>query len=147
MEVPGYERTRVNKNEYPGTNDISYKIILYNNIYSMTGVTFNDILQYRIISNSYEVILPRINTKDLKVFKQALKELLSFVSEIKSYITNEKLKYLIRYQEKLAQKLLFVIRIRYIIFFLYNTIVRSLTLKLYESIREFINEIGKIIKY
>ncbi|MEM3329500.1 MAG: hypothetical protein QXD56_05440, partial [Saccharolobus sp.] len=63
MEVPGYERTRVNKNEYPGTNGISYKIILYNNIYSMTGVTFNDILQYRIISNSYEVILPRINTK------------------------------------------------------------------------------------
>lgn len=111
------------------------------------NITFNDILQYEIIRSKYQVIMDKLKDKNISVLKETLKEIIEFIKKIKGLALDRRLKNLIKYQQKLAKKLLLIINIRYIIFFIYKIILQKLIAKLYESIRIFITEIEKIIKY
>lgn len=112
-----------------------------------SNITFNDILQYEIIRSKYQVIMDKLKDKNVKVLKETLKEIIGFIKDIKRLVLDRRLRNLIKCQQKLAKKLLLIINIRYIIFFIYKIMLQKLIAKLYESIRIFVTEIEKIIKY
>ncbi|WP_338604186.1 hypothetical protein V6M85_05875 [Sulfolobus tengchongensis] len=114
---------------------------------SSNNVTFDDILQYELIKRTYHNILMKLDSKNMRTLKQGLKELLNFVRRIKDYILDKNLKRILQYQQKLAKRLLFLINIRFLIFFIYKMIINNLIVKLYESIKTIIQEINEIIRY
>ncbi|AGJ63992.1 hypothetical protein [Saccharolobus islandicus] len=110
-------------------------------------VTFNDILQYEIIKKTYQNIITKLNSRNLKSLKEGLRELLNFVRDIKNNILDKRLRRIIQYQQKLAKRLLLIINIRYVIFFIYKVLVNTLVSRLYESIRTLLEEVSNVIRY
>ncbi|ADX84010.1 hypothetical protein GO599_07380 [Sulfolobus islandicus] len=110
-------------------------------------VTFNDILQYEIIKKTYQNIITKLNSRNLKSLKEGLRELLNFVRDIKNNILDKRLRRMIQYQQKLAKRLLLIINIRYVIFFIYKVLVNTLVSRLYESIRTLLEEVSNVIRY
>ncbi|ADX86655.1 hypothetical protein [Saccharolobus islandicus] len=110
-------------------------------------VTFNDILQYEIIKKTYQNIITKLNSRNLKSLKEGLRELLNFVRDIKNNILDKRLRRMIQYQQKLAKRLLLIINIRYVIFFIYKVVVNTLVSRLYESIRTLLEEVSNVIRY
>ncbi|ACP36815.1 conserved hypothetical protein [Sulfolobus islandicus Y.G.57.14] len=110
-------------------------------------VTFNDILEYEIIKKTYQNIITKLNSRNLKSLKEGLRELLNFVRDIKNNILDKRLRRMIQYQQKLAKRLLLIINIRYVIFFIYKVLVNTLVSRLYESIRTLLEEVSNVIRY
>ncbi|ACP49967.1 conserved hypothetical protein [Sulfolobus islandicus Y.N.15.51] len=110
-------------------------------------VTFNDILEYEIIKKTYQNIITKLNSRNLKSLKEGLRELLNFVRDIKNNILDKRLRRMIQYQQKLAKRLLLIINIRYVIFFIYKVVVNTLVSRLYESIRTLLEEVSNVIRY
>ncbi|ACP56606.1 hypothetical protein [Saccharolobus islandicus] len=110
-------------------------------------VTFNDILQYEIIKKTYQNIITKLNSRNLKSLKEGLRELLNFVRDIKNNILDKRLRRMIQYQQKLAKRLLLIINIRYVIFFIYKVLVNTLVSRLYKSIRTLLEEVSNVIRY
>ncbi|WP_432517961.1 hypothetical protein [Saccharolobus islandicus] len=110
-------------------------------------VTFNDILEYEIIKKTYQNIITKLNSRNLKSLKEGLRELLNFVRDIKNNILDKRLRRIIQYQQKLAKRLLLIINIRYVIFFIYKVLVNTLVSRLYESIRTLLEEVSNVIRY
>ncbi|MCH4815943.1 MAG: hypothetical protein QXY87_12015 [Saccharolobus sp.] len=111
------------------------------------NVTFNDILQYEIIKKTYQNIITKLNSRNLKSLKEGLRELLNFVRDIKNNILDKRLRRMIQYQQKLAKRLLLIINIRYVIFFIYKVLVNTLVSRLYESIRTLLEEVSNVVRY
>ncbi|AKA72814.1 hypothetical protein SULI_02045 [Saccharolobus solfataricus] len=114
---------------------------------SGNNITFNDILQYEIIKRTYQNIITKLNSRNLKTLKEGLKELLNFVRDIKNNILDKRLRRAIQYQQKLAKRLLLIINIRYAIFFIYKILVNTLVSRLYESIKTLLEEVSNHVRY
>ncbi|TRM96182.1 hypothetical protein DJ530_12985, partial [Sulfolobus sp. E1] len=68
------------------------------------------------------------------------------IGKIKNFITDSRLKDIILNQEKVAKRLLVIINIRYLIFFIYKYIIGKLISTLYDLLQMFISKL-ETIKY
>jgi len=88
-------------------------------------ITLNDIINVSIVREKYEFYEDQIKHKDISTIYSAIKDLVSFIKEIKDYASEELLS-ILKEQERIAKKIITVIRFRYIIIFLYKRIIERL---------------------
>ncbi len=121
-------------------------VILNNNINMTTEnkVTYTDLLNYQLLKHYYESVISRLKNKSIRNIKSTIKELLGVIERIKNFITDSRLKDIISNQEKVAKRLLVIINIRYLIFFIYKYIIGKLISTLYDLLQMFISKLETI---
>ncbi|AOL16885.1 hypothetical protein BFU36_09390 [Sulfolobus sp. A20] len=110
------------------------------------NVTYTDLLDYQLLKHYYESVISRLKNKSIRNLKSTIKELLGVIGKIKNFITDSRLKDIILNQEKVAKRLLVIINIRYLIFFIYKYIIGKLISTLYDLLQMFISKL-ETIKY
>ncbi len=111
-------------------------IIPFKIYYSM--ITLNDIINVSIVRKKYEYYEGQLKSRDTSAIYAAIKDLISFIKEIKNY-ASEELALILRKQESIAKKIIVVIRFRYIIIFLYKKIMERLINSLSSLITRFLS--------
>jgi hypothetical protein len=111
-------------------------IIPFKIYYSM--ITLNDIINVSIVRKKYEYYEGQLKSRDTSAIYAAIKDLISFIKEIKNY-ASEELALILRKQESIAKKIIMVIRFRYIIIFLYKKIMERLINSLSSLITRFLS--------
>jgi hypothetical protein len=101
-------------------------------------ITLNDIINVSIVRKKYEYYEGQLKSRDTSAIYAAIKDLISFIKEIKNY-ASEELALILRKQESIAKKIIMVIRFRYIIIFLYKKIMERLINSLSSLITRFLS--------
>lgn len=100
--------------------------------------TFNDIIDLGMVKRQTEDYYNAIEPADIKGTKATLSSFLSFLKEVMSRVTNEKLRRIIQKEIKQASRTLWIIRLRYLLFW-YNDLVKKAIASLKENIKNLIS--------
>ncbi|EZQ02016.1 hypothetical protein CM19_11110 [Candidatus Acidianus copahuensis] len=112
-------------------------IIPHNIIYSMTE--FDDIINVQLLRKKYSEYEQSLSAEHPRRVGTIVKEFIEFIRYIKSYTRSDRLLNLLKEQEKVARRILILGRVKYFLFFLYNTLVNTLIMKLLNLIRILIS--------
>ena len=104
-------------------------------------ITLNDIINVSIVREKYEFYENQIKHKDVSTIYSAIKDLVSFIKEIKGY-ASEELAIILKEQERIAKRIITVIRFRYIIIFLYKRIIEKLINSLEILMTKFLSKLS-----
>ncbi len=104
-------------------------------------ITLNDIINVSIVRKKYEFYEDQIKHKDVSTIYSAIKDLVSFIMQIKNY-ASEELVVILKEQERIAKRIIMVIRFRYIIIFLYRKIIENLISSLEVLITKFLSNLS-----
>lgn len=99
-----------------------------------------DIIDYTIVRKTYESYLKEIayckNDKELRLI---IKRFLYFLKEMYIEAVGEKLRAYIQHHIKISRSILILMRLKYLIIFIYNFLLERLVKELINAIKNFIS--------
>ncbi|BCU70431.1 hypothetical protein [Stygiolobus caldivivus] len=99
-----------------------------------------DIVDYAIVKRAYENYVNEISyCRSDRELLIVIKKFISFLKEMYFEAAGEKLRQYIHQHMKLARRILFVIRLKYVIIFVYHLLLERLVNELLNAIRYFIS--------
>lgn len=97
-------------------------------------IAFDDIINVNILKSKYEEFEVAIKARAISV----IKDFLAFIRHIRLHLKSSKLLNLINEQEKVAKRILWIYRIRFILFAIYKRLIERMVDKLVILIKAFI---------
>ncbi|MEM3915293.1 MAG: hypothetical protein QXX67_08155 [Metallosphaera sp.] len=104
--------------------------------------SFNDILDANLLKLRYEEYVSSLKKSNTKELMMTVKDFLSFVRNLRSSVSSSWLAKNLYDQEKIGRKIYFVLKVRYVILFLYRKIVEGLIVKLLSLIKSLLSQIS-----
>ena len=101
-----------------------------------------DVFDYTIVRKTYESYLKEITyCKNDKELRLVIKRFLDFLKDMYLEAVGEKLRTYIQRHIKIARNILTLMKLKYLIFFIYNFILERLVKELINAIKYFISVI------
>lgn len=99
-----------------------------------------DIIDYTIVRKTYENYLKEITyCKNDKELRLVVKRFLDFLKDMYLEAVGEKLRTYIQQHIKIARNILTLMKLKYLIFFIYNFLLKRLVKELINAIKYFIS--------
>ncbi|QKR01109.1 hypothetical protein GWK48_09605 [Metallosphaera tengchongensis] len=94
-----------------------------------------------LLKKRYEEYEVNLRTSKIKDLMLVIRDFMEFIKSLKGAVYSEWLKRNLLEQERIAKKILTVLKVRYFLIFLYRRIVDGLVYKLINSIRSFLSQL------